>query len=52
MEDRGVFESGQAKSELTILAGSGTEGLKGITGQGSFVSTQKGSTIELNYDLG
>jgi hypothetical protein len=51
MEDRGVFEGGTARSILTIIPGSGTAELKGITGKGSYVATQKSCNCELEYEL-
>ncbi len=50
-EEQGVFEGGMAKSSLTIFAGSGTDGLKSISGSGTTSATQKGSQFELNYEL-
>ena len=51
MEDHGTFEGGIAKSELTIIPGSGTERLIGITGSGKGSATQKGAQLNLNYKL-
>ena len=50
-EEQGTFEAGTAKSSVTILPGSGTDGLKGISGTGTTSATQKGSQFELNYEL-
>lgn len=49
MEDRGTFEGGVAASTSTIIPGSGTEELKGITGTAKSEATQKGSKCELEY---
>jgi hypothetical protein len=51
MEDRGIFEGGIANSVLTIVPNSGTEQLKGIAGSGKGSATQKGTKLELNYEL-
>lgn len=51
MEDRGTFEAGVANSTLTIILGSGTDKLKGITGTGKYTATQKGCECELDYQL-
>ena len=51
MEDRGTFEGGAANSTLTIIPGSGTDKLKGITGTGKYAATQKACECELNYEL-
>lgn len=51
MEDRGTFEAGAANSVLTIIPGSGTDKLKGITGTGKYMATQKGCECELHYEL-
>ncbi len=51
MEDRGIFEGGRASSVLTIVPNSGTEQLKGIAGSGKGSATQKGTQLELNYEL-
>lgn len=51
LEDRGVFEGGEANSILTIIAGSGTDELRGITGTGTYTATEKGSRCELTYEV-
>jgi hypothetical protein len=51
MEDKGAFTNGEAKSELQILAGSGTKELTGIIGKGHYRSSQTGSHLELDYNL-
>ena len=51
MEDRGTFEEGTANSVSTIIAGSGTEGLKGLTGAGKGIATQSTCRFELDYAL-
>ena len=42
LQHTGTFENGVASSHFTIVTGSGTEQLVGITGQGSFKSTEGG----------
>jgi hypothetical protein len=51
MEERGTFKGGAANSTATIVAGSGTDQLKGITGSAQSSATQTGSQFELNYEL-
>ena len=51
MEDKGTFEAGTARSSLTIVPGSGTGELKGITGKGTSVATPKDCNCELDYEL-
>ncbi len=51
VEERGTFEGGTASSIITIVPGSGTEQLKGITGSGKGSATQKSTHFELNYAL-
>jgi hypothetical protein len=51
MEDRGIFEGGTARSILTIIPGSGTGELRGVTGKGTYVATQKSCNCELEYEL-
>ena len=48
--DTGTFESGVAKSHITIIAGSGTEELSNITGSGSYMADQSGCSWELTLD--
>lgn len=51
MEERGTFGRGTASSVSTIVAGSGTDHLKGISGSAQSSATQTGSQFELNYEL-
>lgn len=51
LEDRGMFEGGAANSILTIIPGSGTDDLRGITGSGTYTATQKSSRCDLTYEL-
>jgi hypothetical protein len=51
LEERGSFGAGTANSTSTIVAGSGTEQLMGITGTAKSTATQTGSEFELEYQL-
>jgi len=51
MEEHGTFREGVANSVSTIVAGSGTEQLKGITGTVKASATQQGMHVELKYEL-
>ena len=52
MQTRGSFDGTEAKGDLDVVAGSGTEELSGITGTGAFTAPL-GSTasVELDYDF-
>jgi len=50
-EERGIFKGGAASSALTILEGSGTEELRGISGTATGSATQQGATYEFDYKL-
>jgi hypothetical protein len=52
MLDAGTYGGGEAKSELTIVEGSGTEEFNGIRGSGRYVASQSEMFYELEYDLG
>lgn len=51
MIDKGVYEQGEAKSDLKILTGSGTHELSSISGLGHCVASRESSLIELHYNL-
>ncbi len=51
MEERGTFEAGAARSALTILPGSGTDGLTGVTGSGAATATPTAAEWILDYEL-
>ncbi len=51
LEERGSFGAGTASSTAMIVAGSGTEQLRGITGSAKSTATQTGSQFELDYQL-
>ncbi len=51
MEDKGSYESGEARSVSTILTGSGTGELKTISGVAKSFATPKSCSIELDYRL-
>ncbi|HEY6953487.1 MAG TPA: DUF3224 domain-containing protein [Bacteroidota bacterium] len=50
-EDRGTFECGLAVTISTVIPGSGTEELKGISGKAKSESTHTGSKFQLEYSL-
>ncbi len=50
-EDRGTFEEGAANTVSTILQGSGTQELKGISGNARVTATQKTAEFLLEYNL-
>jgi hypothetical protein len=48
----GLFTAGKANIEISVLSGSGTGGLEGLEGGGSFsIGSQKESPIEIEYSL-
>ena len=49
--DTGTFIDGVATSELSIIAGSGTGELTGISGVGEYAADQKGCTWEMEVSL-
>lgn len=51
VSDTGTFVGGVASSELSIIAGSGTGELTGISGVGEYAADQKGCTWELEVSL-
>ncbi len=51
MDDRGTFEAGEAKSEMVIVAGSGTGELVGITGTAESRSSANKASFEIEYEL-
>ena len=50
-EERGTFKGGMASSSLTLLRGSGTEELSGISGAATGSATQQGAAYEFDYKL-
>jgi hypothetical protein len=52
MQTRGSFDGTEARGDLDVVVGSGTEELSGITGTGAFAAPL-GSTasVELDYDF-
>ena len=52
MRTQGTFDGEKAAGDLTVLSGSGTDELSGITGGGAFVAPH-GSTpsVDLDYDF-
>jgi Protein of unknown function (DUF3224) len=53
LQSNGVFDGKEAKGELSVVPGSGTEELSDLRGQGAF-SAPHGSTasVTLEYELG
>lgn len=51
LSDTGAFESGTAKSNITIISGSGTEELSNINGSGTYTADQSSCSWELDIDL-
>ena len=48
----GTYDSGGARSAWSIVPGSGTGELTGITGKGGYVATSKSVPVSFTYDLG
>ena len=51
VNDMGTFVGGVANSELSIIAGSGTGELTGISGVGEYAAHQQGCTWEMEISL-
>ncbi len=51
MEDRGTFDNGMLNGNLTILPGSGTDALTGITGNANYHSATSEVAFEIEYEL-
>lgn len=51
VSDAGSFIGGVANSELSIIAGSGTDELSRISGVGEYAADQKGCTWEMEVSL-
>lgn len=51
VNDMGTFIGGIATSELSIITGSGTGELTGISGVGEYAADQKGCTWEMEVSL-
>lgn len=51
VNDSGSFVDGVASSELSIIPGSGTDELSGISGVGEYAADQKGCTWEMEVSL-
>jgi Protein of unknown function (DUF3224) len=51
LQSNGVFDGKEAKADLTVVDGSGTDDLAGITGQGEFRAPVGGGepTVSLDY---
>ncbi len=51
MSDSGTFENGALTSTLTIIKGSGTDGLQQISGTAKYYSNGKAVTMEIDYEV-
>jgi hypothetical protein len=51
MEDRGTFDNGMLNGNLTILPGSGTDALAGITGNANYHSATSEVAFEIEYEV-
>lgn len=51
VNDAGTFIGGVANSELSIITGSGTDELSGISGVGEYTADQKACTWEMEVSL-
>jgi hypothetical protein len=51
MKDDGTFQGGSANSSLTILEGSGTGELQGITGTGTYRASKEGARMEVECEM-
>jgi hypothetical protein len=51
MEDHGTFQDGAANSRVTIVVGSGREGLSGVSGTGSYRADKGRCSFQLEYDI-
>jgi hypothetical protein len=51
VNDSGSFVGGVANSELSIITGSGTGELAGVSGVGEYAADQKGCTWEMEVSL-
>jgi len=51
LTDTGHFDAGVASSEVDIIAGSGTDDLKGIVGLGTYQADEKGCRWELDVQF-
>ena len=53
VEERGTYDGTTARAEWTVVSGSGTDGLTGLTGTGSSEAPHgPNGTWSLHYDLG
>jgi hypothetical protein len=53
LQSNGVFDGTEAKADLSIVDGSGTDGLRGLTGRGEFRAPVSGGepTVSVDYDI-
>lgn len=53
VESNGDFDGGEAKGKWSVIAGSGTDDLAGLTGEGTFTAPLgEKATITLDYTIG
>lgn len=53
VESNGIFDGGEAKGTWSVVAGSGTGDLAGLTGEGTFnAPLGEKATISLDYTIG
>jgi Protein of unknown function (DUF3224) len=50
-ESRGEHTGGVARTDVRVVPGSGTGGLDGLRGEGSYAATAMEYTLSLDYDL-
>ncbi len=53
LQSNGVFDGTEAKADLSVVDGSGTDGLRGLTGRGEFHAPVSGGepTVSVDYDI-
>ena len=51
LEARGDHSDGVARTDVRVVPGSGTGGLTGLRGEGSYAATAMEYTLTLDYDL-
>ena len=53
VESNGAFDGGEAKGTWSVIPGSGTGDLAGLTGEGTFIAPLgEKATISLDYTIG
>lgn len=51
IQHTGTYDKGGARSSWIIVPGSGTHGLKGISGKGSYVATGASVPVAFSYEI-